>query len=420
MKMEIAFSVEAADLHRALSLVSIVKPQSTSQNGAGGYLFSVRGETCAVYARDNQKHEARSSFKISNVSGEGQFMFPADSVKAVLGIDKTMTFKATENNGVFKVRYTFGGAGSSEKVSFDPREMHNFEKDIQTAQDTIPSKKFSSNVLSFAFGVTKSFLPKKDDAIDQEFYKTVKIFGDTDPELAKRANGYMIASNNKEICYLKCDAFLNKDLTIPMLHLGLVESFLGRSDGQVDIYTLDNKSYLLNGQGDVLGWPKQVSEYTKFQYYSKTDEVVVLVSAESITRQLRFLRNELPNDKSKIRMHFDPSDSSISFSSVDEKAAQTTENVTSEPVDVKVTSPFVTNVNVDHMLHMFEGIRGDRVEFRVKIFPATESRPKDRYMFRTIDGFLLSNEGQVVGGIGAKTEGEAHECTVTRYAPGMD
>lgn len=417
--MEISFTVEAADLHRALALVSIVKPQATT--GAGGFLFSVRGETCAVYARDNLKHEARSSFKITNVVGEGVFMFPADSLKAVLGINKSLSFKATENNGVFKVRYTFGSSGSADKVSFDPREMHNFEKDIQNAQDSIQPKKFSSNVLRFALGLSKSFLPKKDDPVGHDFYKTIKIFGDADAELAKKANGYMISSNEKEICYFHCTpAFLDRDLTISLTHLSLVESFLDRSDGQVDIYTMDNKSYLLNSQGDVLGWPKNVSEYTKFQYYSKTDEVVTIVSSESITEQLRFLRNEMPNDKHKIRMHFDPSDTSLSFSSADEKLVLTTDPVSTEPVEIKVTAPFITNVDVDNMLHIFEGIRGDRVEFRVKIIPASDKRPKDQYMFRTIDSFFLSNEGQVVGGIGAKIEGEAHECKVTRFTPGMD
>lgn len=417
--MEISFTVDASDLNRAISVVSIVKPQAAQ--GAGGYLFSVRGEQCAVYSRDNLKHEARSSFQVSNVTGEGQFMFPADFVKEFGYVEGPIAFQATESNGSFKVTYTFeSSTGSSEHVSFDPRDMYNFEKDIQTAKDTLTPKRFSPKVLQFGLGIVKPFLPKKDDAIDQEFYNTIKIFGDNDPELAKRANGYMIASNNKEICYFQCSAFLNKDLTAPSQHLGLIEAFLSQSEGGVDIYTTDKKSYVINSNGDVLGWPKHSSEYTKFQYYSKTDEVVVTLDQAVMVNRLKHMRAGLTDGKHKIRMHFDPSDMSIHFTSVDEGNSKKSGYVTTTAVDVKVTEPFSVNVNVGHMIHMFEGIRGDRVEFRVKIFLADEKRPKDRFMFRTIDGFFLSEEGAVVGGIGAKVEGEAHECRVTRYAPSID
>jgi hypothetical protein len=420
MNMEISFTVDTSELRRAIGVVSIVTPQATSQGGGGGYLFSVQGQECTLYSRDSTKHEARSSFPISNVEGEGQFMFPAEYA-ARFGYIKasSISFKATETNGAFKVGYSFGTSGKEDLVSFDPREMYNFERDIKAAQDTIQPKEFSIPVLQFAIGTTEPFLPKKTDSVDQEFYKTIKVFGNDDPELAQKANGYMISSNNKEICYFHCPAFIDCGLTLPQLHLGMFKAFLGRSTGNVHIYTTDKKSYVLNSQGDVFGWPKHSSEYSKFMYYSaKSDEVVVLVNPEDMVNELKFIRSP-QKDKVKARMHFDPSDLSFHFSSADENNTNKSEPVSTEKVEVRVTSPLSINVNVDHMIDMFQGIQGDKVGFHIKVIPADDKRPRDRFMLRTIDTFCLGNDG-TVGGIGAKLEGEAHQCKVTRYAPSID
>lgn len=422
--MEITFSVDASALNRAIGVAAIVTPQSTPQTG-GGYLFMVRQESCDVYSRDG-KHEARSSFPISEVAGEGAFILPSEAVKGLGHVSGLVRFKATEDNGAFKVRYTFGESGLNERVSFDPRTTHMFEKDITAAQEAGSAKEFSIKILQFGLAVAKSFLPKSGESVDQEVFKTIRIFGNADPELA-RANGHMLASNTREICYIQCPAFLDKDLSLPAQHLGLIESFLGRSSGSVSMYQTETKVYMINARGDVLGWPRHIAEYKKFAYYTKDDEVVVRVSPDQIALQLKYMRDNLGKEKTKIRMEFDPATNHISFASLDESNTASSLAVPSEKVDVKVPDTLAMSVNVNQILHIFDGIRGDKVEFRIKILRADSRRPKDRFMFRTIDGFLLSDDGAVVGGLLENPPQDieyppkgAYECRVTRFAPGID
>jgi hypothetical protein len=422
--MEITFTVDASALNRAIGVASIVTPQITPQTG-GGYLFMVRRETCDLYSRDG-KHEARSSFPISEVTGEGAFILPAEAVKGLGYISGQIHFKATEDNGAFKVKYTFGGSGANDRVSFDPRSTHMFERDITAAQESVRPKEFTIKILQFGLSVAKSFLPKSGDSVDQDVFRTIRIFGNADPELA-RANGHMLTSNTKEICYLQCAAFMDKDLSLPAQHLSLIESFLGRSSGVVSMYQTETKVYMINALGDVLGWPRHTVEYKKFTYYAKNDEVVVKVSPELISLQLKYMRDEIGKDKTKIRMHFDPATNDIYFSSLEESNTLHTLAIPTEKVDVKIADSLAMNVNVNQILHIFEGIRGDKVEFRIKVLPADERRPKDRFMFRTIDGFLLSEEGVVVGGLLENPPNDveyppkgAYECRVTRFAPGID
>lgn len=422
--MEIAFTVDATALNRAIGVASIVTPQITPQTG-GGYLLMVRRETCDVYSRDG-KHEARSSFAISDVTGEGAFILPSEAVKGLGYVSGPVSFRATEENGAFKVKYTFGESGSNERSSSDPRSTHMFEKDITAAQEAATPTEFSIKILQFGLSVAKSFLPKAGDSVDQEVYRTIRVFGNADPELA-RANGHMLAANTKEICYVQCPAFLDKDLSLPAQHLGLIESFLGRSSGSVSVYQTATKVYMINTRGDVLGWPRHTIEYKKFTYYAKTDEVVVKVSPDQIALQLKYMRDNLAKDKNKIRMHFEPSTQCISFSSLEESNALISLAVPTDAVDVRVSASLAMNVNVNQILRIFEGVRGDQVEFRIKIIPADERRPKDRFMFRTIDGFLLSDDGAVVGGLLENPPSDmeyppkgAYECRVTRFAPGID
>jgi hypothetical protein len=419
--MEIAFNVESVALNRAIGVVSIVTPQT-----GGGFLFMVRQETCDVYSRDG-KHEARASFPVSDVVGEGAFILPAEAVSGLSYVSGELKFRATEAGGAHKVKYTFGESGLVEQVSLDPRTMHMFERDVTAAREAVAPKEFPIKLLQFALATTKSYLPKAADEVDQDVYRTIRVFGNADPELA-RANGHVQASNGKEMCYFHCGAFLDKDLSFPSQHLSMIEAFLGRSSGNVAIYQTDTKVYMINSHADVLGWPRHTIEYKKFHWLAKTDEIVVKVAPSEIIPRLKMMRANLAKEKNnKIRMHFDPATGYISFSSVDESKVLNSDPVTTESVEIKVSEPRTMNVNVGHLLHMFEGIRGDKVEFRVRIQAADQRRPRERYSFRTIDGFLLNEDGIVVGGLIDNPPEDlqyppkgAYECRVTRYAPGID
>jgi hypothetical protein len=257
--------------------------------------------------------------------------------------------------------------------------------------------------------------------VSNEEYKTIKIFGNSeDPKLAK-ANGYMFASNGKEAFYFHSTAFLDRGFSAPAQHLPLIEAFLGKSSGTVAIYSTDKKTYLINDRDEVFGWPHHDAEYTGFMYLAKNDEVCVQVSAKSLLYQLQYMKAEISKDRPKIRKHFNPSNKSFWFSSTNETNTTTSIPVEARESESKVTSEIVANVNVNHMIRLFEGVKGDTVELRVRIVAANATRPKEVYMFRSIDEFLLSEDGTIAGGSGIENVPDGvHQCKVTRYAASMD
>lgn len=420
-QMEIKFKVDASAFTAALGVVKIVTPQVTPQGG-GGYLFVVHGDTCRVYSK-NASHEARASFPIRDVEGEGAFMYPAEHVGAFEYVQGVISFAATSEGDSFKVKYTHGGSGVSERVSFDPRTITAFEKEVEAARAATPNpKKFNIKILQIALGMSKSFMAKPNDTTSDDTNKTIKIFGENADEKLAKANGFMFASNSKEACYFHSTAFMGQDLSAPAQHLPLIEGFLAKSSGTITVYPTDKKTYLINEKDEVFGWPKHEAEYQNFRYLAKTDEVCVHVSAKSMLYQLQYMRAELSKTKTKIRLHFDPSAKTFWFSSTDDGNTAKSLPIEARDAETKVTSELVANVSVDHLIHLFEGVKGDTVEFRIKIAPAAEGkRAKDYYFFRTIDEFLLSEDGTVAGGSGVENVPDGvHVCKVTRFAPGID
>jgi len=427
---EIKFTVDADQLNKALKMASIVSPQVLAEQERG-YLFVVGGDRCHIYSK-NGGHEARSSFSISDVEGAGFFMYPSDYIGTLSCISGPIAFVATEEGKVFKVRHTHGTVGVVDRPSFDPRSMNSFEKDIRAAIDSQQPKVFSIKILQLALGMAKSFAAKEKEPVAHEFYKTVQVFGDEkDPELAKKASGYLFASNGVEACYFHSDAFVGKGLTAPWQHLPLLEAFLAQSSGSLRVYKTDKCTYVINENNDVVGWPHHSETYQKFSYYSKNDQIVVRVGWKAMSLQLQYMREGLHKDKKKIRFHFDPSKKEFWFSSVDEG---TTINSLTVPLEedkenkfteIKIMEELITNVNVEHMLHIFGGAEGSWVEFRIMILPAGGQRTKALVMFRTIDEFRVSEEGVVCGaasgieGVQDVPEG-MHVCRVTRFAPGLD
>jgi len=87
----------------------------------------------------------------------------------------------------------------------------------------------------------------------------------------------------------------------------------------------------------------------------------------------------------------------------------------------QVEQDVVANVNVNFMMDLFNGAKGDLIEFRIHVIKADAKRPKDTYMFRTIDEFLVAEDGSIAGGSGIENVPEgAYRCRVTRFTPGID
>lgn len=428
--MEIRFKVKAKDLNEALAVVSIVPPQAVTPDGGSGFLFVVNGQTCKVYS-SNRVHVARASFPIEPVEGEGAFMYPSQFIGTFKYMDGEILFTATEQEGAFKIRYVSEG-GKEDRVTFDPRSMGSCERDIEAAEKAGVEKTFNIALLKEAISAGKSFMADSNHATAEDHYKSLQVFGAPDPSLAdtlnpkvfkalENANGTLFSSNTVEAFYFYCKEFENNDLVVPGTHLSGLEAFLAKSSGEMKIYPTAAKTFVKNTHGHVFGWTRHAAEYKAFAYYNKSEGYVFDLDCKDALLRLQYLRAALDKKKDKIRFHYEAASEQVFFSVVDENSETVSAPMKIAKVQATTGRDLVTHVNVDHMMDLFRGAKGGTIEFRIMHLPADHKRIKDQFMFRTIDEYLLDQEGRVVGGSGvANVPDGAHLCRVTRYVPGKD
>lgn len=423
--MGIKFTVQAGDLNKALKVVSIVSPQAqASTQQERGYLFVAQGERCSVYSK-NGGHEARSSFPITDVEGEGPFMYPADFISEFDFIkDEAVHFTAEENEGAFTVNYKFGDAGV-DRVSFDPKigMMSDLEKNIQKAMEGQEPQSYNIGMLQEALGVAKSFMATEKDKVAREHYKTVQIFGTDDPPdiTDKGGIGYLYAANGVKACYFQTKPFEGRGLVMPGIHLGLLEKFMARSHGDLSVYKTERGYYVANSRDDVIGWPEHMDKHKKFAYYTwDQDSIVVRVEADDMRGQLQYMRATMPKDKTKIRLHYDVDANRFWFTHGGSGSRATSRPIPAEVETCKIEGEVGINLNVDYLLDLFSGVKGHKINFRILVMPPNDKRPKGTFMLRTIDEFLMDNGGEVVGGVVDPIPEGANVCRVTRYTSGMD
>lgn len=421
--MSIKFTTESESLNKALRVVSIVSPSSTPQQRPG-FLFTVGTDgLCWVYSR-NGGHKARSSFPIQDVEGSGSFIYPADYVSGFGYASGPISFVCASENGENRVKCTWKST-VKDRVTFDPNSIIPFESEVEDVLKTQEPKLFNVKILQLAMKMGKSFLAKEKAL--QEVFKTMQIFGDDeDQELAKKANGYLISSNGKEAFYFHSDAFLGKSLAVTAKDLSLLEAFMNQSSGSLRVFKARDGVLVVNDSNDIVGWPYNTDTWKKFSYYAKNEPIVIRVYCPDVRYQLEFMQAELKSDGSKkINLHFDPTSKFLWFSVNSEgnkiKSSPLTVEVVGE-IGPDVSREIVSSVNVEHMLHIFEDVKGAWVEFRIMVLAANPpQRPKDLYMFRTIDSFYLSDDGTIAGVAGNPDATEkVHECKVTRYTSGME
>lgn len=409
----ITFTVEPKALLRALSVVQTVSPQSqASTQQDRGFLFVVQDGKCRVYSRGNNQ-EARAFLDISDVDGDGAFVYPADYVSEFECLKGPITFKAESDGNAYKVSYKAGAAGS-DRVTFDPGMLVELEKHIQETLDQ-PSKTFNVNLLKDSLIVSKAFVATDKDKNAKECNKMVQVFGDSsNPDTAK-GDGNLYASDGTQCLYYRSESFVGNGLVVPGPCLGLLDKFLGKSSGDLKAYLTPRGTYLVNSDEEVLGWQNRSDTYKKFAYYHMNDDIIVVVDVLSMAEQLRLMRRAIASDRTKIRMHFDPNAKTFSFSSADENNKTTSYPVPIEDIQTcKVAGEITANVNVDHMINLFSGLKGARVVFRILLL---EGQAKPIYMLRTIDEFYMTEDGTVFGGT-TPPEG-AKACVVTRFAPSI-
>jgi hypothetical protein len=412
------FKAKAADLNAALTIVSLVPPRAITPQGGSGYLFIVRGDTCYVYSRDSLR-VARADFPVTDVEGEGAFIYPADYTEGFRFLqDEVISFEATSEGDTHTIKYSSGSGAEAERTSYDPKLMAACDKDVEAATN---ERDFSVAILREAIGLTKPFLAKPQDNRVEDQYKAIQVFDASNDAWAK-GDGTLFAANGTQAFYFYCDAFKGKGLGLHGQHLPFISGFLAKCEGQVTIKTGQNMTFAIDGKGRVLGWAHHAKGHQKYAYYAlKNDTLVFDVPVRALLNALKYTKTELEAKRDKIRLTYTAATNELSFTVVEGNAKAKSFPVPVLPKEESESRDFTFGVNLYHVIDLLEGAKGDRLEMRVMILPADARRPKETAMFRTIDEFLIDDEGKVIGGSGVETQPEnTYRCRVTRFVPSKD
>jgi len=416
--MKMKFQVKAADLNAALDIVSIVPPRAITPQGGSGYLFVVKDDVCRVYSRDSLR-VARADFTVTDVEGEGSFIYPADYVEGFRFLqDEVLTFEAISSDDTHVVKYTSRSGAESERSSYDPKLMADCDKEIEAA---INERTFSVAFLREAISMGKPFLADQKDSKADDHYKAMQIFDDSN-EAWSKGDGTLFAADGTQAFYFYCDAFKGKSLGLHSLHLPCMTSFLSKCEAEVTIKTGQNMTFAIDSKGRILGWAHHTKAPQKYSYYAlKNDKYVFDIPVRPIVNALKYTATELDAKRDKIRLNFSAANNELSFNVVEGNVKAKSFPVPIVPKDGSESKDFSFAVNLYRMIDLIDGAKGDRLELRFTILPADERRPKDQAMIRTIDEFLLNNEGKVIGGSGVETQPEnTTRCRVTRFMPSKD
>ncbi len=406
------FRANTADLLQALGVASVVTPRPVTPQGVAGFLFVVREGRCSIYSRD-AVCVARADLPISDVEGEGSFAYPASYVDAFRFVGDEVTIEATADGERFMVRYESGSGASGEHATFDPVLLSTCDTDYDRAGQ--PAE-FPSGLLREAIQLARPFLAKPNDTRVGDEFKGLLLFDASKPDWA-RGDGHLFTSNAVQAFFFHCEAFAGKGFEIHGVHLPALIAFLAKSEGPIGIRRGDNYLFASNSQGHVLGWPRHSKTHGKFSYYPlKTDKYVLAVSKAVLVNALKYTRTELDAKRDKIKIDFDPAAKSLTFG-----VSEGTSKARSFPVPVRPLTTqdagFSLSANIDHLMDLVEGVKGNEVELRIAIIEADPAKKvlKDIAMFRTVDEFQMTPEGRVV----VETEG-TYKCKVTRFVPSKD
>lgn len=422
--MELKFKLQASALNAALEVVSIVTPKPITQDGGAGYLFVVRKDDdgsgkdrCYVYSQDSYR-VARADFEVTEVEGEGPFIYPSAHIGAFKFAEGEISFHITNDDEAetYVVKYDLGSEAGGERVSFNPKLMSTCDNKLREAEG---EQEFPVAILQEALSMGKPFMSKDTDNRAEDHLKSVQIFGGED-EATARGDGTLYASNGIQCFWFACDAFKGHPLAVHGKHLPFLQSFLAKAEGSLTIKSGANMMFALDGVGRVFGWVKHDNTYKKYSYYARSaDQYVLTVPKAQVINQLRYMKTELSAKRDKIRIEYDAAGKTLRFQVVDGDS-----KAVSMPINIEVVeaqdADVSTNANIDHFLELFEGSKAGEVELRIAILAKNDKRPKEQIMFRTVDIFWLDAEGTVVGGNTVREGGEpegAFKCQVTRYVP---
>ncbi len=408
------FTVDSTILQAALDTVAGVAPKPLTAAGASGYLLVVSDRreegdaTCSIYSRDGL-HVARASFPVSEADGEGSFIYPATSIAAFRFFDKqAIVFEAKEEGEVYTVSYATASGAKSEKATVNPALLATCDKDLAESEVVTT---FSAGVLREALAMAKPFIGQPQDTKLDEHLKTAQVL---DVEKYPTGDGYLYAYNNTLACFVECDAFAGKSLSIHSQHLPVLTAFLGKADGQVEIRKGAQMIYAVDQEGRVLGWSPHHKQHGSFKYYSlEQDNVVMKVPRKLFADALAFIRTELDSKQNKVKFTYLPAGADgrpeLRVQVADEKS-----KVQSFPIPVEVIKDtgkeWTFSMNLDHLSLLLSGYKSHQVELRAGFL---KHGSKLLALFRTRDTFKTDADGKVA------TEG-VHTWTVTRLSPSKE
>lgn len=426
--MGFKFTVNASDLNRAIDVVSLVEPQAFNKQDHAGYLVVIRGATGYLYSR-NSLHAARAGFPVSNVEGEGAFIYPKASVGAFKVFAGSEITFSVESGETYSVSYVTSSNAKAEKPSYDPKFGQTCDKEFNEA--TVKCS-FPPKILQEALSLSSGFYAEANDKRSDDKVKSVVIFDSDleadDPKNAgtkikpyERANGFLQADNGSQLFSFYSDAFEGRSLSIHAQHIGKLNSFLSSCVGDVKIRVSGNMTFAEDAEGRVFGWVHHSVPTPKHKNLPfSADHIVLDVDRDLMLNALGFIREEIETNREKIKFLLTP-EGNVSFQIV-----EGTNKATSWPVGVKFTSDtkdrreVQMNVSLVRFRALFEKTRGNVVQLRIAIMPPADGKPKETAMFRTVDEYLLDANGKVVGGSGVEKRPEgSFLCRVMRYTSSM-
>lgn len=427
------FKLKAADLIKALEVVSNVTPPALTPKGESGYLMRVfqtdGGPRCNLYSRDTSE-VARAGIKLLDLDEEGMCIAPIKFLQGVRYLSgDDLSFEAKSEEGVHSISYTASSGAILAVPTIDSRLMSPIDDDLQKAGK---KQSFPAPILREAISLSKPFLDMKAKGTE-EFLKTLQIFDDTNEAWAK-GNGTLLTTNGTKAFYFFSEAFEKNGLAIHGAHLDRLGAFLAKCPGPVEIRHGDRWMFAINMTNDggvedaqVFGWAYNTKSHSKYAYLPlKRDQFVFRMPKATLLDALHYIHSTLEANRDKIRIQYKALDHQVTFFSVDN-----TTKGGSFPVPVDPTlggeEDFTYNLNVAQLIELTDGVKGNEVQFRVTPIPPDERRPHGAAMFRTIDDFWLNASGTVLAGSGTK-DAEGNEvrpeggikCRVTRFMPSKD
>jgi hypothetical protein len=402
------FRTESSSIVSALNIAGLVKPAFPKDTP--GYLLTVSGDTCTVLSRD-PKYVARSSFKITDVEGEGDVVFPESFVGAFKYHKDTLTFETTENkDGAPIVSFTSDSGATADKSTVNPKMITKCDDALNEAP---VSHSFHSGVLQLGIQTVKEYVSTDDKAKPQ--FKIVQIFDDSKPEWEK-GDGVMFASDSTRAVYFDCDAFRGKHLMLDGDHLSAVSSFLSKCGSEVTVRNGPKMAFFESPTGDLLGINHRVlAAHAKYMYYAfDKDRFSFKLDKDEILRALRQIRSLMDSSRDKIRMSYSNEAKQFTFQMQESTSKAQSTPVTVRHCEAAIEQDFKVNVNIDHFLSLFESVKNNEIEFRASII---NREGKDSALLRTVDRFCVDSAGKVVSD---RTQVGAISCTVTRFMPSKD